>query len=285
MNRLFFLMLTVVTFLTVTMLTANAQQDSAIKFSKYLGVFGIDSYDAKCARTNDVTLRIGGDAVLPFFERITLNTRAGYETGPTEKGCVFGKFYFERKSSLVNIDVGYMPRPIACIMRPAPLSADGHFEPPALSAMPGTETGAYIGRKLWDNGPDAMIGAFYLAPSKSIEGNASLDQKLGSFDISIACFASRNTRSGCVVNVKAQKVSLTAFATSDSVATGLLCWEMKFFTFYANANMNSNNNSFSRLEFGIVKTFIMPYGMKMLVGAGYLQNSRTVNFYVQLYRM
>lgn len=263
---------------------AVAQKDSAIQFSKYLGVFGINSYDSKGARTNDVTLQLGGTAVLPILERITLNTWAGYEAGPTTNGQVFGKFCFERKSSLINVDIGYMPRPIACIMRPAPLSADGHFEPPALSAIPGTETGGSIGRKLWDNGPDATIGAFYLAPSKSVEYNASLGQKLGIFDLSVACFASRDTRSGIAGRIKVERISLTAFTTKDSVATGLLCWEMKAFTFYANMNYNRNHDSFSNLEFGVVKTFTMPYdGMKMLVGAGYQQPTKSVNLYVQLY--
>jgi hypothetical protein len=127
--------------------TIFAQQDSAIKFTKYIGTLYVGSYDSKEVRTNDVTLRLGGDAVLPLFEHITLNARAGYETGSTTKGCAFGKFYFERKSSLINIGVGLMPRPIALIMRPSPLSADGHFEPPALSAMPGVETGRISGER------------------------------------------------------------------------------------------------------------------------------------------
>lgn len=264
-----------------------AQQDTAIKFSKYVGTFYTGSYDNEGVQTKDITFRIGGDAVLPVFERVTLNTWLGYEAGPATKGCSFGKFFFERKSPVINAGLGYMPRPIAIKMKPHPLSADGHFCPPALQAIPALETGACVGRKLWNEGPELIMGVFYLAPSQSTdraaEWNVSLDQDFGLFNVIVAGYTSP-VRSGIAAKVKTEDLSLTMFATNDSVFTAHACYQTRFGDPYVNMNYNRSARSFDDLQFGLTKTFSMPYfGAKMLIGAAYWQHNKSTAIFLQLY--
>ncbi len=264
-----------------------AQGDSAIVASKYVGAFYIGSYDPNGVLKNDVTVRIGGDAVLPIYEYMTLNTRAGYDIcESTGKAMAFGKFFLERKSPVVDAAMGFMPRPITFAFRPAPLSADGHFEPPALAAIPGCNTGAYVAKQIGDEGPSLMAGPYYLASSRSVEWNASARQNIdSSLEIRVAGFSSR-IRKGVAVGIHIGEASITGFTTSDSVLTALLVVPTPIATPYFNVNYSRARHDYDNFEIGIVKTYCLPYGgAKMLVGIGYQFNTRFLNTYVQLYLM
>lgn len=250
---------------------AFSQSDS-VEFTKYVGTFYVGSYDKEAVRSDNITVLIGGEAVVPVFEKFSLNGRAGYQTGD----LAFGEIFLERKSSFVDFGLGYMDRPITSMMRPKRISADGHFEAPAIAAMPGGETGMYVGRKLWNGGPDVVAGLFYLAEDRAGEWNFSLKQNLGIIELSAAGFVS-SVRNGISGRIKAGNASLTAFTESDSVSTALLCWKV----LYLNANYNRSSDSFDNLELGVFKTFPMPYGAKILLGAG-LQRE-LINFYVQIF--
>ncbi len=259
-------------------------QDSAIIATKYVGAFYIGSYDPNGVLKNDVTFRIGGDAILPVYEHMTLNVRAGYDVCQSSgKQMAFGKFFFERESSFVDGAIGFMPRPITFAFRPAPLSADGHFEPPALAAMPGCNTGAYVAKKIGDDGPAIMAGTYYLAPSRSVEWNASAKQKIGSLEIRIAGYASR-VQKGVAAGIHIGEASLTGFTTSDSIFTALLVVPTSVITPYLNVNYSRARHDYDHLEIGVVKTYCLPYGgAQMLVGVGYQYHSKLLNTYVQLY--
>lgn len=258
-------------------------QDQAVSGSEYVGVFYTGSYDNNGSLRNDVTFRVGGDAVLPIVGSLTLNARSGYEMGPSTKGVAFGKFYLEHASCLGIVSVGYLPRPITLAFRPAPLSADGHSEFSATAVIPGCGTGVRVKETLFDGGLTAMIGAYYLAPSQSVEWNASTHYKFGSIDLRAAGYASR-VRKGVGVGVLTPNASLITFTTSDSLFTSLLSMSTTAGEPYVNVNYNRNSNSFSSLEFGITKTYRMPYaGAQMLVGIGYEYRAKVINTYIQLF--
>lgn len=262
--------------------TGFAQQDSAISYSKYIGVLYTGSYDSDGIISHNATFRLGGDAVLPVIEQITLSARAGYDVGSSGKGAAFGKMFFERKSSVVDIAVGYALRPIGAAMRPAPLTGDGHFEPPSLAVMPASGTGLRLGKQLWNNGPSVMAGLFYLAPSRSGEWNLSVRQKAGSVEFLAAGYTSR-IRSGIAAKVATDYATVTAFTTSDSLFTGLIVVPTKVCDPFVTVNYDRNTHRPLNLEVGWTKVFALRDGFHALVGMGYQQHSRLLNMYVQMY--
>lgn len=258
-------------------------QDSAVVASRYAGAFYIGSYDKDGTVKNDITVRAGGCATLPMFERVVLSAQAGYETRLSGEWVAFGKFCFERKSSLVDVGVGYMPRPITLAMRPAPLSAGGHFEPPALAAMPAAGTGAYLAKQFASGWPTVMLSTYYLASSQSVEWNGSVQGTFGSVELRAAGYASR-IRKGIAANVVIRRASFTVFTTSDSVFTALLVMPTAVFDPYVNVNYSRARHDFDHLEIGLTKVYQLPYGgAQMLIGIGYQYHSKLLNTYVQLF--
>ncbi|MFA4936751.1 MAG: hypothetical protein WC575_00440 [Patescibacteria group bacterium] len=257
-----------------------AQLDSLKVTKTYAGILYTGSYNSELTITHEASIRVGGDFTAPLFESIELGAWAGYDFSPSSNS-VFGKFVLSKDFGTIKIAGGFMPRPITLIMRPMPLTSGGHFEPPAIAAIPGVGTGLAISRQ-FANGPFIQVGSYYLAPHKKIEWNACLEQKTVLGTLKLGGFAS-TVRKGIAAGVECDEMTLKWFVANDKVTTGFVEYRAKWFAPYVTANYNKYSRSFDHLELGWTKVYQGPNGIQTLVGMGWQYHSKLTNLYVQVY--
>lgn len=272
-------------FLVILSLTTLAfgQDSSTVVLKNYAGVFYIGSFSANGMPNSFSTGRVGSDATLPLQENLTLNTWVGYEIGSDGSGSAFGKFFVEYAHSSYAFRLGYQPRPIARAMRPAPLTPQGQFEPPAVAAIPGAATGVTLQKQL-EHGLDVNVGSFYLPQSKSVEWNISLTQKLvQGAGFSLAGYASR-VQKGIGLFVWTEWLNLKGFATDGSTVTGFIETPTTFCAPYLNLIYDRSGNVFQSLECGLTKVYrtALP-NTEVLVGIGYQPKNETVACHIHAY--
>ncbi|MFA5155318.1 MAG: hypothetical protein WC453_02690 [Patescibacteria group bacterium] len=270
--------------IALAIFTSNslAQTDSAITASKYLGVLYTGTYDQDTNLKNNVSLRLGSDAVLPIMDQLNLNVRGGYETG-TGGNSAFGKFYLEWSPEFLKCYLGYAPRPITLVFKPAPLSADGQLGRSALKPIPGSNLGAYAAKEIIPGKLSLMAGSYFLAPSKSVEWDGSIKYKPGAIEFLLSGYTSRINR-GLAVGFKTAAISVTGFTTSDSLWTAWLNVKTKVLNPYVSITYNRNRHKYGQIELGWDKIFSLPYGgAKVRAGMSYECQAKLLNTFVQMF--
>lgn len=193
----------------------------------------------------------------------------------------FGQFFIDQKlGKNTNMLVGFMGRPTAFLNRPAPI--DGQFEPPALSIISGSATGAIISQKISES---SIYGGIYYIPQNKIP-EYNIGFKTG--PIGIGGFWSK-VNNGIAGTIKNDFITLTGF--HESQKTNSFFCEVrveKFCDPYAFLIYDRNTKSLTNCEIGWTKSFALKpviddFNANTLVGMAYNTASKTANIYFWVY--
>lgn len=271
--------------LMLCFLDSQAQdRDSAYISHSYAGILYTGAYNSHLAESNSLSALAGAEGKILLNDVISMNFRAGYEFAPNSS-TILGNFSFEGKTNFAVIAIGYLSRPIATTMRPDPISAGGHFERPALSIMPGSGTGLLISKKWSNQGLDLMVGSFYLDTTRCIELDLSLVKYFGASNaLKVSGFWGRD-RKGLAFGMNLQRASLTIFASTDSKLSLLGAVRSVVISPYLSViyDHRRQRDSFDDLELGWRRQCMASGLLRIIVGMGYIESSKLLNFYVQVY--
>lgn len=138
--------ITLVVFALVVLFVVSAfgqTDDSAKITTQYLGVLFTGAFQttADYDLQNSAIVRGGVAGFVPLGYDTHLDFWAGMDFGLLASSMPIRRFSLSRTFSSMKAELGYMPRPMAVLFRPFPLSGDGLFELPATAVMPGKGTG------------------------------------------------------------------------------------------------------------------------------------------------
>lgn len=266
-------------FMLFGLTTAVVAQDSLTASIPYLGVLYTGSYDGDGAITHFSSVRLGGKVLAPAIFGTEFQAEAGYDLSPT-KSISFGKFVLRGTTPAGMVSVGWVTRPIAIYMRPTPISAGGHFEPPSLAAMPGSGLGTTLAGTI--GGMAFQAGPYWIPTTKSVEWNAGAKWDAGFFEMRIAGFVGK-LRKGFATSFIRKEATLTTFVDSDRNVTGFFEYRAPWFSPYITGNTDGTFENWKHLEIGWTKLYQGPNGVKALLGMGWQYHTKLVNAYVQIY--
>jgi len=209
-------------------------------------------------------------------------------------------FWWMKKFSSFEFNVGYFLRPVALINRPEPVSDAGNFEPPSNSVIPGPAFGVLGTIDLESLGNDLMLG-LYQTRKGSVEFNFGFQQNINwSIFQKIGISGYHSSRkneggkyiNGIVWNAELERLSLMFFSgrDADSIKTysGFVHFDL-----VENAGIFTcivhQNEKWEKVEIGVYKLLsenILGTEVEYLLGMGYNHSEikpDSINFYLQVW--
>jgi len=241
---------------------------------------------------NDIFPLVGVRAAFPILSG-TLHSRLMHDLQNTG-----AHLWWEKDLSILELNLGYLPRPIAMNNKPEPVSAMGNFEPPAKAIIPGPAPGAMTIVDLHRINNESMFG-LYQTGKDSVEFNYgiqqninwSIFQKIGVSGYQ-ANYKSQKGKSvnAIAVNAELKKTSLMFFKEVD-VNDVITYSGFAYYCLAENAGtflcLINQDEEWTKIELGIFKIISEQIGnitINYLLGTGYDYSETrpsSFNFYVQ----
>jgi hypothetical protein len=127
--------------------------------------------------------------------------------------------WWTKKILFLEFNIGYLPRPIAIINKPEPVSNDANFIPPSRDVIPGSNFGT-MGRINFKSDSNLMLG-IYKTNKDSVEFNLGFQQDINWFifrKLGFSCYhsnrrnADRKYINGIALNAEMKRFSLMFFS-------------------------------------------------------------------------
>lgn len=289
-----FLLVTVLVLLLIGFSPLQAQDERSYLEKAYFGALYVGSMPGSYYNfQNDIFPLVGVKTKFPvasgyLYSRLLYNFQ--------KPGA---HFWWMKDFSLFEFNVGYLPRPVALINRPEPVSSAGNFEPPCKSVIPGPAFGALTRIKFEKFGNDLMLG-LYRTDKDLVEFNFGIQQDINWSifqKIGISGYRSCKNKdgkcvSGVVLNAELEKLSLMFFSGRDANSVRTYSGFV-YFGLTDNAGIYTclvhQQEKWQKAEVGIFKLLsekISGIKVEYLLGTGYSYSeteSSSINFYLQVW--
>lgn len=257
-------------------LAANVQifsQDLTIT-RKYAGVIYTGVIDQKVNINSNVDYMFGLETKYTLFTDNDLFFRARY-SNPDES---YGSFWYESNFSDLKIKVGYIARQIT-LVRPHPIGSGGHFEPFPYGKIPGGAPGVDV--SLNGNSWSIGVGYSYNSQKQVSEANLGVGFKDKDFEVR-AGLVYNQLQKGVAGQVVYRGSKLMSFIESDSLLTNFLFISGPI-NGYLGSSYDHKQKDFERVEFGLTKDLLAPYGLSGVIATGYDPLNKKIKIYFWIY--
>ncbi|MEK7512751.1 MAG: hypothetical protein AAB601_00965, partial [Patescibacteria group bacterium] len=258
----------IVAFLTTPPGTRSQEKGDTIEVKRtYTGLLYAGTYDRDGVLTHDASVRGGVEVLVPTASWGTATLRAVYRSNGSAAGHFFLTVPIKGET---EFRVGHMPRSVST-QKPHPVSAGGHFEPPAKQAIPGAAGG--VGLKFGGG----TVGVYYNQTRNAVEWNAGAATRVGDISAEVAGYLHRYTWGGAVT-VSAPVGTFMLFNEHAVTAAGFL--EIKtplgapYFTEVWDYQKKKHN-----LEIGVTQGFSTS-SFPVLLGFGYKPIEKLFSVYL-----
>lgn len=262
MTKLFILTIFVLTTIFANAISLSAQtadsNDSSV-LKGYAGVLYIGSCNGKnydndplYSWHNTGTWRFGFN-----FSAVSHNSKI-VAWAAVQDNCYIPNVYFQQTIDFCDIAAGYLSRPITW-QRPHPVSAASHFEPVAVSKIPGSAPGV-LAKFNYSAGGKLAVGVFDYQASGSnlIDYSLNWEQKINDWSIQLGGRLN-NLTSGVACTFKSANISFTNYMDNDSLLATFLNLDLNLVgltwgQFYFDGVYNYDQDNYQeRLEVGWTK--------------------------------
>jgi hypothetical protein len=270
--------------------------------NKYAGILYVGQYERNLAVAQCGTMaRIAGQMNLAIDDSSIIVLRDAYSSDNNN----VGQFWLQNRTSLAVLKLGFMPRPIALLTRPSPISAEGANEKMGTSVIPGSTFGVLLAKDIeWSS---VNVGLYYKDAKPEFDAGVKINV-YGLMDVKVGGFTSLES-SGIAMGLEAPIMKYIVYLSSTNSSTNLrepaeiasIFLELnleKFGSPYISVSENlpelSRDTSISMQEekwtgeIGWQKTYKLsnPYSnsnMSGLLGIAYDLQSHTAKMYIQMY--
>ncbi len=251
--------------------------------NKHVGVFNSVTYDENMNITNDADIRIAAGVIVKKDSVVSFCFRSIF----VNPGNSFAQFWIQEKYKDLTFKAGLMPRPIS-LNRDSPVDHGAQFEPKGTTVIPGGTTGMVVVQKI--DALSVSAGTYYLASSKSIEYNGSVEMKFDGTSVLAAGFYSRE-KYGIAGTVKCKYGRITGYWDSENTISGVAAVNIgSYGTLFCTGIYDYITKKPSHFQFGWVRDFSIPVTvlsekveLQYLAGFGYVTTDKKLNAYLWIY--
>lgn len=222
---------------------------------------------------HDVSFRVANQLVVGS-DKFRMTSRFAWTTPSSSAG----QFWLtDRFSDKHEVRAGFLPRPMAVLMR-APLhTADSHFEAAGEAVIPGTSWG--VASVTSSNEKVTSAFGVYLSPAGHLELNGASILMSSPVNLSLGALYSVD-RATATVRLKADQFKIVVCCDNDSTAGGFLTANTFFGDPYCSyVGQNDKLKDYRSLEAGITRDFGDSI-ISGLVGGGYDWVGKAIRIYV-----
>ncbi|MFH1866933.1 MAG: hypothetical protein ABIJ81_02520 [Patescibacteria group bacterium] len=255
--------------------------DSTLVFKEYYaGIMLRQAYNLpKFGSEIEANLRLAVKTITPVeIDNIDLGKIYGNFAYDFKR--VFSHLYFGKRINGFGLYLGSPPRPIAGLIRPSPMTADGQFEPRVTQILPGTANGGYLEYKSARNTLFQM--GLYQSPENHLEFDWGLCQQNNDMEYKLAWYSSID-ESGLALSWKDSVTELKIASAGDkrSFFTQFLVGKdlKTFFDYVFDQKIDRTEHT----EIGLIKEFNLEYITSLLgISYQYPNNQIAVYLFVHL---
>lgn len=222
---------------------------------------------------HDVSFRVANQLVVGS-DKFRMTSRFAWTTPSSSAG----QFWLtNRFSDKHEIRAGFLPRPMAVLIRMPLHTADSHFESAGEAAIPGTSWG--ITSVTSSNEKATSAFGIYLSPAGHFELNGASVLMSSPVNLSLGALYGSD-RATAAVRLKTDQVKIVVSCDNDSTASSFILVNTFFGDpYFSFVGQNDKLRNYRSLEAGITRDFGDSI-ISGLVGGGYDWVGKAIRVYV-----